>query len=87
MPVRTLVIAALVAAAVPMAGCGKSLDANTSCASFLKASPKDQDAAVSKVAAQLHAGESLTPLGRPNISYICANEPDKTLGDAVRITG
>jgi hypothetical protein len=88
MRLRMLAIAGLVAAAaVPIAGCGTQLDAKTDCTSFLKATQTAQDAAVSSVAADLHAGNAVTPLGRPNINYICANHPDMTLGDAVRATG
>jgi len=87
MHLRMLAVAGLCAAAVPMAGCGAQLDANTSCSTFLKAPRSAQDAAVSSVASDLRAGNAVTPLGRPNIDYICANAPDKTLGDAVRATG
>ena len=68
-------------------GLGTSIGASTSCKDFLHASPQDQEAAVSKVAADMRAGNAVTPLGRPNVNYICANSPGKTLGDAVRATG
>lgn len=79
---------AIVVVALIAGGCGgSSIDANTKCSDFLHASQADQDAAVSKVASDMRAGNAVTPLGRPNINYICANSPDKTLGDAVRATG
>ncbi|HET6505853.1 MAG TPA: hypothetical protein VFG42_03620 [Baekduia sp.] len=87
MYLRTLAIAGLAVAAIPLAGCGTKLNADTSCESFLKAGQQQQDEGVSSVAADLHAGNAVTPLGRPNINYICANHPDMTLGDAVRATG
>lgn len=90
-PWRQLSLAALLAAAaIFTGGCavgGSSIDANTSCKDFLHASPSDQDAAVSKVASDLHAANAVTPLGRPNINYICAGNPDTTLGQAVKATG
>jgi hypothetical protein len=80
--------AATLALALATSGCGlASMDASTSCGDFLHATLADQDAAVSKVASDLKAGNAVTPLGRPNISYLCANDPDMTLGDAVRHTG
>jgi hypothetical protein len=72
---------------VLLAGCGGGLSASSSCKDFNNASLQDQDAAVSKIAGQLHAGNAVTPLGRPNVSYICANSPTTTLGDAIRRTG
>lgn len=75
------------ACAVLLAGCGSGLTAKSSCSDFNNASSQDQDAAVSKIAGQLHAGNAVTPLGRPNVSYICANSPTTTLGDAIRHTG
>jgi hypothetical protein len=75
------------AASLVLSACGNSLDASTTCRDFLQAPPQDQDAAVSKVASDLHAGNALTPLGRPNIDYLCANSPTMTLGAAVKSTG
>jgi hypothetical protein len=72
---------------VLLAGCGNHLTASSSCKDFNNASPQDQEAAVNKIAGQLHAGNAVTPLGRPNVSYICANSPSTTLGDAIRRTG
>lgn len=72
---------------IAVSGCGNSLDASSSCKDFLNASRQDQDAAVNKVASDKRAGSAVTPLGRPNINYLCANSPDMTLGDAVSRTG
>jgi hypothetical protein len=84
---RISMLPVVVASAIAVAGCGNSISATTSCNDFLHASPQDQDAAVSKVAADQHAPNSVTPLGRPNINYICASAPNMTLGDAVSHTG
>ena len=78
----------LTIAAPVLAACGGSgLSANSSCREFLNASPQDQDAAVSRLAGQLHAPEADTPLGRPNINAICSVEPNMTLGQAVSRQG
>jgi hypothetical protein len=81
---------AIIAICGPMllAGCGsQGLGASTSCRDFMNASPQAQDEAVSKVASQLDAPNAVTPLGRPNVDYLCASEPAWTLGEAVRHTG
>jgi peptidyl-prolyl cis-trans isomerase B (cyclophilin B) len=77
----------LLAASSLLSGCGTTLDASTSCRDFLHAPSQDQDAAVSKVASDLRVGSALTPLGRPNIDYLCANNPEMSLGAAVKSTG
>lgn len=82
-PVATAIVLCLLG----LTGCGKQLTASSTCSDFLAASPQDQDAAVRKVAAQYHAGNALTPLGRPNIDYLCGNHPKMTLGTAIRDTG
>lgn len=70
-----------------VSGCGSSgLSANSSCQDFLNAGPQDQDAAVSRLAGDLHAPDAVTPLGRPNVNYLCANEPNMTLGEAISKT-
>jgi hypothetical protein len=86
---RTPVLLTCLALAGPiLSGCGGSgLSASSSCQDFLSASTQDQDAAVSKLAGELHAPDAVTPLGRPNVNYLCANEPNMTLGDAVSKTG
>lgn len=63
------------------------MNADTSCREFLQATPQDQNAAVARVADELGAKDALTPLGRPNIDYVCAGDQDRTLGEAVRLTG
>lgn len=81
------VAAALVAVTLPLAACGGGLSADSSCRDFLEASPADQDAAVRSIAVDEGAQNAVTPLGRPNIDYLCAGNPDTTLGEAVRMTG
>lgn len=80
-------VAGLLAATTLLTGCGKHLTANSSCRDFLNASASEQDAAVNRIAADLHAGNAVTPLGRPNINYLCANAPGMTLGTAIQHTG
>ena len=70
-----------------LTGCsGSGLTADSSCQDFMNASPQDQDQAVSQLAGQLHAPDTVTPLGRPNIAYLCTNEPNNTLGWAISHT-
>jgi hypothetical protein len=84
---RSLTIG-LIALAGAIAGCGaSSLTANSSCGDFLNASREAQDEAVSRLAGELHAPEADTPLGRPNVNYICANNATETLGRAVAHSG
>ena len=80
----------LLAAVITLAGCGGGggrLDARSSCRDFMDASSEDQDRAVSRLAVEFRAPDAVTPLGRPNVDYLCAANPDRTLGDAVRATG
>lgn len=64
-------------------GCGNDLNSDSSCKDFLNAPIEAQDEAVSKVASEKQAGNSVTPLERPNIDYYRANNPEQTLGDAI----
>jgi hypothetical protein len=85
---RVLLLSVVLLAVSPgLSACGASLSANSTCRDFLQATPQDQDAAVSQVASDLRAGNALTPLGRPNIDYLCANDPTMTLGAAVKSSG
>jgi hypothetical protein len=89
MQVRRVVVGLATAGfcSILLAGCGNHLTASSSCKDFNNASPQDQEAAVNKIAGQLQAGNAVTPLGRPNVSYLCANSPTMTLGEAIRRTG
>jgi hypothetical protein len=85
---RIIPLCAAAAATVALAGCAStSMSANTSCSDFLHATQAAQDVAVSSIASDLHAANAVTPLGRPNINYICASSPETTLGEAIRQTG
>lgn len=84
---RGFAIGSSLVVAIALSGCGSGITASTRCSEFLHASLQDQDAAVFRVASDMRAGNAVTPLGRPNVNYICANAPDKTLGDVVRQTG
>lgn len=70
-----------------LTACGSQLTQDSSCKDYLNASAVDQDEAVSRIAGELNAPNSVTPLGRPNIDYQCANDPDMTLGEAIENTG
>lgn len=63
------------------------MNAETSCRDFLQAPLDEQNAAIARVADELGAKNALTPLGRPNIDYLCSRDQDRTLGDAVEGTG
>jgi hypothetical protein len=63
------------------------MDAATPCRDFLQATRDDQDAAIARVADEFGTGNALTPLGRPNIDYVCSMDQDRTLGQAVQMTG
>jgi hypothetical protein len=45
------------------------------------ASPEDQAQAISKLSSEFETPETATPLGAPNVSYVCSQEPEETLGD------
>lgn len=73
-----------------LAGCDKAaagMNADTTCRDFLQATRDDQNAAIARVADEVGARDALTPLGRPNIDYLCSQDQDLTLGDAVESTG
>jgi hypothetical protein len=69
------------------AGCAGVLDENSSCRDYLQAEQSEQDKAVSRVADKLDVKGVESPLIRPNIDYMCGNDPDATLGSAVRDSG
>lgn len=72
---------------VPLVGCGQTLTAESPCSDYSTFNRDDQDAAVSKIAAELQAPNAVTPLGRPNIDYLCTNNQSMTLGEAIAKTG
>jgi hypothetical protein len=77
-----------VAALTALVGCGgSSLDQNSSCHDFLQASENDRNAAAARVAEQLHVTGVESPLTRPNVEFICGDNPNETLGDAVSHSG
>lgn len=74
----------LTAAVWMVGGCGgPSLTAASSCRDFMNASAQDQDEAVNRIATDEHAPNATSPLGRPNIAYLCAGDPSMTLGSAI----
>lgn len=63
-------------------GCGGSgLTASSSCADFMGASAEVQTEAISKLSSEFNSPETATPLGAPNVSYVCAQEPEETLSE------
>lgn len=77
-------------AGVPvLSGCtgAAAMDADTSCRDFLQAAGDDQNSAIARIADDIGARNALTPLGRPNIDYLCSNNQDRTLGEVVKATG
>ena len=70
-----------------LTSCSNSLSASSSCKDFLNASQSEQVSAIDKIAAQENAPNATTPLGMPNISYLCAGDPSQTLGWAIQQTG
>jgi hypothetical protein len=84
----TLICISLVASPV-MIGCASSeeLSTGTSCRDFLQAPVAEQNAAIARVADELGTRNALTPLGRPNIDYLCSTDQDRTLGEVVEATG
>jgi hypothetical protein len=80
-------IAVLGGLAASLSGCSGSLTANSSCQDFLNASQSDQVQAIDQLAAQEDAPDATTPLGMPNVSYLCTEVPSNTLGWAIRETG
>lgn len=78
----------LIGVALLTAGCtAEEMNADTACRDFLQAPIDEQNAAVARVADNLGADDAMTPLGRPNIDYICSQDQDRTLGEAVEATG
>lgn len=73
-----------------LAGCaGKSVTKDTLCSDFMKLSQTQRDDAVVRIASELGNPDVVTPLGRPNVEYVCAQAPNMTLGqviDASRMT-
>ena len=60
---------------------------SSSCRDFLQADRVEQDRADARVVDKLDVKGVQSPLARPNIDYICGNEPDSTLRSAVRRSG
>lgn len=69
-------------------GCGSGgLAASSSCQDFSNASPEEQAEAISKLASQFNAPDYTTPLGRPEVGYYCAANPDTTLEEFFQQAG
>jgi hypothetical protein len=84
---RLLFAAALAGClSITLAGCSASLTAQSSCKDFLNASQSDQVTAIDKIAPQEDAPDATTPLGMPNVSYLCSGDPSQTLGWAIQQT-
>jgi hypothetical protein len=69
-----------VAVAVMFLGCGGGgLSASSSCGDFLAASPEDQTQTISQLSSQFDTPELTTPLGEPNVAYVCSSSPEMSL--------
>lgn len=86
LPTRTVVLITVVIAGL-ITSCAQELNATTSCRDFLQASSDEQSAAVARVADELSVQDAVGPLGQANITYLCGNDGDMTLGQAVEATG
>lgn len=87
-PRRCWSFAVLVGILLASSACSKpSSDlASMSCQSFMQMSQSSRDDAVTKVASQLKNPDVVTPLGRPNVEYLCAQMPAETLGHVVDVS-
>jgi hypothetical protein len=47
----------------------------------MSASVEEQQEAISKLSSQFDTPETATPLGAPNVAYVCSSESDLTLGE------
>ena len=88
-PSRHRVVAATLAGgtALTLAACGTGLSADSSCADYMTAPRSQQDSVVSALASELGAANAVTPLGRPNVDYLCAGDGTLPLREAVSRTG
>lgn len=86
---RAFMPAALAAVLCLSAGCAGTPaipDANTPCSEFMKLDQSTRDQAVNTVATQLGNPDAVTPLGRPNVEYLCAQDPSLTLGKVIDLS-
>ena len=84
MHLRIGALALAVAVITALAGCGSSeLSAKSSCKDYVNASADEQRAAIGRLAQELHAPKVNTPLGRPNVDYLCAADGSRTLGSVI----
>ncbi len=82
------IAAGLLLAAVTLgtAGCGNQITADTTCKEFMQQSASVRDDAVNRVGAERGNSMAVTPLGRPNVEYLCAQQPDWTLGHVIDLS-
>lgn len=77
----------IVAVTIFLLGCGGGgLSASSSCEDFLAASPEDQQQTISKLSSEFETPELTTPLGEPNVGYVCASSPEMTLEEVFQRT-
>ena len=82
---RITAVGLVVLGVFALGGCGgQELTADTSCADFMAADQNERYEAVTQLSSELDAPSAATPLGRPNVDFICAGNPDTTLGEAVQ---
>jgi hypothetical protein len=82
-----LIALSVTAAAIFLLGCGgEELSASSSCEDFLAASPEDQQQTISKLSSEFNTPQLTTPLGEPNVAYVCASSPEMTLEELFQRT-
>lgn len=82
-----LALTSMVAIAIVFSGCGGGgLEASSSCEDFLASAPEDQAQTISKLSSQFDTPELTTPLGEPNVAYVCSSSPEMTLEEVFQRT-
>lgn len=78
----SLCVAAL--AFTVLGGCtSRTVTQDTPCSEFMKLSESQRNDAVIRIASELGNPDVTTPLGRPNVEYVCAQAPKMTLGRVI----
>lgn len=80
----TVCFAALASASV-IAGCSftPAVTKDTLCSDFVRLTDQQRNDAVTRLAVELHNPDVTTPLGRPNVEYVCAQAPSMTVGQVI----
>lgn len=82
-----MIAGAIALALVALSACssaGALVSANTLCSDFMKLSANERDDAVNRLAVELNNPDVVTPVGRPNVEYMCAQTPSMTIGQVIQ---